>query len=266
MFLLKKLIGNLLMPLPFSLLLLVLGLLLLWYSHANSRKQFWGKLLVSLGAGVLLLASLPYTAQKMTITMEREHPPMFAVPTGLEYIVVLGGGGSSDPFLPPRLQLSTASYYRLLEGLRLYQANPGATLLFSGYAGSKPISNALLYSMVAREYGVPAGRIQLFETAKDTAEEAALMAPIIKQHKAALVTSASHMPRALGLFRAQGAEPIAVPTLFLGRVRQNPPFLYERLPGAGSLGNVTVIWHEMVGSLWRKLKGIGRQFSNSADD
>lgn len=134
------------------------------------------------------------------------------------------------------------------------RANPQAMLLLSGFGGSDPVSNAHLYRVVARQYGIPKARIQIFEQAKDTAEEAALIAPIIKQHKSALVTSASHMPRSLDLFYALGAEPVASPIYFLGKKPQNPLFFYERLPKAGSLSSFTIGWHEIIGSLWRKIR------------
>lgn len=255
LFILKKLLGNLLMPLSFSLLLLLLGLLLLWFSHQQSRKQLWGKLLLSLGTAILLVSSLPFASIALNSPLERSNPPLFIAPGGLQYVIVLGHGHRSDPFLPPRQQLSSASYYRLMEGLRLMQVNPGATLLLSGYGGSDPVSNAHLSSVVAREHGVSAGRIQIFEQARDTAEEAALIAPIIMNHKSALVTSASHMPRALSLFRAHGVEPIPSPTFFIAKQPQSSLFFYERLPGAGHLDDVTTAWHEMVGSLWRKIRG-----------
>jgi uncharacterized SAM-binding protein YcdF (DUF218 family) len=254
MFILKKLLGNLMMPLSFSLVLLLLGLLLLWFSQRRSRKQFWGKLFISLGTALLLVSSLPFTSVALNSPLERSNPPLYSAPTGLQYVVVLGHGHRSDPFLPPRQQLSSASYYRLMEGLRLMQANPGATLLLSGYGGSDPVSNAHLYRVVAREYGIPAARIELFEEARDTAEEVALIAPLIKDHKSALVTSASHMPRALGLFHARGAEPIPSPTLFIAKQPQNPLFFYERLPAAAHLSNFTTAWHEIVGSLWQKIR------------
>ena len=243
------------MPLSFSLVLLLLGLALLWFSRQQSQKQTVGKLLVSLGTGILLFTSLSFTSQGLVSSLERSNPPLFTAPKNLEYVIVLGNGHRTDPYLPPRQQLSSASYYRLMEGLRLMQANPGATLLLSGYGGSDPVSNAHLYRVVAREYGIPAGRIQIFEKARDTAEEAALIAPVIKHHKSALVTSASHMPRSLDLFYAQGVKPIPAPTLFLSKQPQNPLFFYEHLPGVGNLGRFTVAWHEIVGSLWRKLRG-----------
>jgi len=254
MFLLKKILGNLMMPLSFSLLLLLLGLMLLWFSHQQSKKQLWGKLLISLGTVLLLISSLPYTSQLLTVSLERNHPPLFTAPTDLEYVIVLGGRHRNDPYLPPRYQLNSASYYRVMEGIRLMQANPGATLLLSGYGGSEPISNAQAASIVARQYGISAKQIRLVETPKDTAQEAALIAPIIKQHKSALVTSASHMPRALSLFHAQGANPLPAPTLFLGKEPQNALFMYEQLPRADNLGGSTAAWHEIFGSLWQKIR------------
>ncbi len=235
-------------------MLLVLGLLLLWFSRQQSRKQFWGKLFISLGTGLLLLSSLPSASYLLNSTLERNYPPVFSAPANLDYVVVLGHGHRSDPFLPPRQQLSFASYYRLMEGLRLMRANPRATLVLSGYGGSDAVSNAHLSRVVAREYGIPAARIKLFEKARDTAEEAALVAPLIKAHKSALVTSASHMPRSLQLFQAHGVEPVPAPVFYLAKEPQNPLFFYERLPGAGNLGSFTVGWHEIVGSLWQSLR------------
>ncbi len=250
MFALKKILGNLMMPLSFSLLLLLTGLVLLWFS----RRQAWGKALVSLAAVILIVTSLPYAPARLNISLERNHPALLQVPGELDYVVVLGHGHRSDPYLPPRLRLSTASYYRLTEGLRVLQANPGATLLLSGYEGSDPVSNAETYRLAAIEHGIPSSRIRTFPEARDTAEEAALIAPIIQNRHSALVTSASHMPRALALFRNQGATPLPAPTDFNGKQPQQPLVLHERLPSAGNLSAFTVAWHEIIGSYWRKVR------------
>jgi uncharacterized SAM-binding protein YcdF (DUF218 family) len=253
MFLLKKLLGSLLMPLPFSLVLLMLGLMLLWFSSAQSRKQLMGKWLLSLGTAILLASSLPYTSFLLSYTLERDYPPLYAAPIDLEYIVVLGSGHTSDPYLPLQQRLAPAGYYRVMEGLRLMRANPGAMLLLSGYRGSDPVSNARVSSMIAQQEGVPVENIRLFESARDTAEEAALIAAVIKQDKTALVTSASHMRRALALFHAQGVRPLPAPTGFLGKELQNPPYFYQRLPNSDSLNSVTVAWHELVGAVWQTI-------------
>lgn len=254
MFILKKLIGNLMMPLSFSLALLLLGLALLWFSHQRSNKQLIGKLFISLATVILLITSLPFAALSLNQSLERQHSPLRVLPTNLDYIIVLGHGHRSDPFLLPQQQLSTASFARLMEGVRLMQANPTAVLLLSGYGGSDPISNAKLSSIVAQQYVIPRNKIKIFETAQDTQQEAALLAPIIKQSASALVTSASHMPRSLKYFQEQGIEPIAVPTYFIGKTPQAPLLIHERLPHAGNLESFSVAWHEVVGSLWNKIR------------
>lgn len=251
MFILKKLLGGLLMPLPFSLVLLISGVLLLWFSHRWSAKQTWGKILLSFGIAILILTSLPYPAQQLNLKFEREYPPVVAAPTDLDYVMVLGGGHRSDPYLPASQQLHIPSFYRLMEGLRLIQANPGATLILSGYGGSDPLSNAQLEAEVAQQYGMDPSRIRLIDTARDTEDEATLIAPIIRGHKSALVTSASHMPRALKYFHAQGLKPLPAPTLFLAKNPQNRLFAYEQLPSANNLARFTVAWHEVIGKIWQ---------------
>ena len=243
------------MPLSFSLVLLILGLALLWFSKQYSGKQWLGKMMISVGTVVLLVTSLPFASTALNSSLEREYPPLYSPPTDLQYVIVLGHGHRSDPYLPPRQQLSDASYYRVMEGLRLMQANPQATLVLSGYGGSDPVSNAHLAQVVASQYGVPDQQIQTFESAQDTGDEAALIVPLIQQQKSALVTSASHMPRALAFFHALGADPVPAPTYYLSKQPQNPLFFYERLPSAGNLGGFTVAWHEIIGSLWQKIRG-----------
>lgn len=254
MFLLKSYLGALLMPLPFSLVLLLIGLLLLWFSDRWSRKQLLGKLLVSAGVGVLLVASLPSTSLMLGVSLERNFPPLFEAPTDLEYVIVLGGGHRSDPNLPSHEQLDSSTYRRVMQGVSLMRANPDATLLVSGYGGSDPVSSAELASTVAQQAGIPSAQIQLFDVARDTEEEAKLIAPLIKQHKTALVTSASHMPRALSFFHAQGVKPVPAPTDYFGKEPQNSLFFYQKLPKAGALAEVTAAWHEIVGVLWREIK------------
>ena len=253
MFILKKVLGNLTMPLSFSLLLLLLGLCFLWLSASHSNKQWLGKTLITLATGILLLASLPFSSTYLTTSIERDHPPLFNPPTNLSYVIVLGGGHVSDPFMPIQSQLSPASFYRVMEGIRLIKANPNARLLLSGFGGSDPISNAQLASLVAQQNGIAADKIKTFSSAKDTAQEAKLIASVIQDKPTALVTSASHMPRALKLFAELGRYPLPAPTYFLGKVAQNPKYWYEQMPQARDLDKTTVAWHEVVGSAWQKL-------------
>ena len=94
MFLFKKLLTNSLMPLSLTMLLLVIGLLLLWFS----RRQLLGKTLVTMGVMLLLALGYGWGFSPALKALEREYPPVADASNlaGLKWVVVLGGGTSSD--------------------------------------------------------------------------------------------------------------------------------------------------------------------------
>jgi len=96
MFLLKKTIAALFLPLPICSLLLVIGLLFLWFT----ARQRLGRLLVSIGAVTLLLFSNPTIPNRLLRTLEGAYAPLLGVPqegvpliqTPVKWIVVMGAG------------------------------------------------------------------------------------------------------------------------------------------------------------------------------
>ncbi|MFT4941819.1 MAG: uncharacterized SAM-binding protein YcdF (DUF218 family), partial [Paraglaciecola sp.] len=79
----------------------------------------------------------------------------------------------------------------------------------------------------------------------------------IKAHlsgaKFALVTSASHMQRAMKLFQDQGLKPIAAPTEHLVRHTKSRPWQYM-LPNSKNISKMERWWYEILGRTWLKLK------------
>ncbi len=67
LFTLKKVIGNMLLPLPLMLLIIGAGLALLWFS----RFQKTGKIFISIGWLALLLLSLQPVADRLLRPIER---------------------------------------------------------------------------------------------------------------------------------------------------------------------------------------------------
>ena len=59
-------------------------------------------------------------------------------------------------------------------------------------------------------------RIAMLDTARNTHAEAVAAAELVGDASLILVTSASHMPRAMALFRAQGLDPIPARIEYLG--------------------------------------------------
>jgi uncharacterized SAM-binding protein YcdF (DUF218 family) len=113
-------------------------------------------------------------------------------------------------------------------------------------------SHADLLASVARMWGVEEADIVKAPPALDTSDEAVNMAPVLGPDAFLLVTSASHMPRAMKLFRHQGTHPIAAPTHHLATHGLQ---LDDVVPGAGPAMKTNAAVHEYLGLFWAKLRG-----------
>ena len=226
MFLLKKIVSQFFYPVSLCLEILILGLFCLW----ATRRQRLGKVLVTLGTGLLLLLSLPFISSGLLTPLERRYPALLhpetisweveKTETSPRWIVVLGGGHVSDPRLPVNSQISGAALGRVVEGVRLYKAIPGSKLLLSGGAAFDPVPEAEVMAQIAVLLGVKPQDIMLETDSLDTADEAEFIAKKIGRGKIILVTSAAHMPRSMALFRKRGLQPIPAPADFL--VQEHP--------------------------------------------
>ncbi|CTU34110.1 inner membrane protein [Escherichia coli] len=96
LFTLKKVIGNMLLPLPLMLLIIGAGLALLWFS----RFQKTGKIFISIGWLALLLLSLQPVADRLLRPIESTYPT-WNNSQKVDYIVVLGGGYTWNPQWAP---------------------------------------------------------------------------------------------------------------------------------------------------------------------
>lgn len=246
---LKKLLGGLMMPLSFLLLMMGVALILLWFT----RWQRSGKVLFSLSWLVLLLLSLQPVADRMLRPLEN-HYPTYQGQQPVSYIVVLGGGYTFDPAWAPSSNLIGNSLPRVNEGVRQYRRHPGAKLVFTGAAApTNPVSSAKTAALVAESLGVPSQDIVLLDTPRDTQQEAAQVARLVGRQPFLLVTSANHLPRALGFFRAQGLTPIPVPANQLA-IRSPLNWWEQAIPQAMYLSHSERVWYEGLGRAWQWLK------------
>lgn len=186
LFYLKKFIGGMLLPLPFMLLIIGIALALLWFT----RWQKTAKALLTAGWLALLLLSLQPVADGLLKPVESRYATWQGEPKA-QYIVVLGGGYTWNPQWAPSSNLINNSLPRVTEGVRLWRANPGSTLIFTGAnASTNPVSTAEAGARVAESLGVPREAIVTLDTPKDTEEEAAAVAKTIGDTPFLLVTSA----------------------------------------------------------------------------
>ncbi|MDR7875227.1 envelope biogenesis factor ElyC [Yersinia mollaretii] len=249
LFTFKKFVGGLLMPLPFLLMVMGLALILLWFT----RWQKSGKTLFTLSWLVLLLISLQPVADRLLLPLEKQYAT-YQGNDPVDYIVVLGGGYTFNPNWAPSANLFANSLPRVTEGVRLYRAHPNAKMVFTGGSTANNQSSAKTAAQVAESLGVQAADIVVLEQPKDTHEEAAAVATLVGDKPFLLVTSASHLPRAIKFFTAIGLHPIPAPANQLAIT--TPLHSWERtIPAAVYLGHSERVWYETLGLMWQKLSG-----------
>ncbi|CAM6224394.1 envelope biogenesis factor ElyC [Citrobacter sedlakii] len=251
LFTLKKVIGGMLLPLPFLLLAIGAGLMLLWFS----RFQKTGKVMISAGWLALFLLSLQPVADGLLRPIESRYPT-WQETRKVDYIVVLGGGYTWNPEWAPSSNLISNSLPRLNEGIRLWRANPGSKLIFTGaHALTNPVSTAEAGARVAESLGVPRADIITLEQPKDTEEEALAVKRAIGNAPFLLVTSASHLPRAMIFFQRVGLDPLPAPANQLAIDSPLNPWEYA-LPSPVWLMHSDRVGYETLGRIWQWLKGL----------
>ncbi|SBO43990.1 YdcF family protein [Cyanobium sp. NIES-981] len=255
--------------LPLGLYPLGLGLLLLLAREAGGRRR-WARLLGWGGLGLIWLFAMPITSRQLIWGLEERSAALrpASLPAA-DAVVVLGGG--LRPALPPRRSVEVGEAGdRLLTGVRLIRQRKAPLLVTSGgrvhfTAGEPPPPEAQWARDLAVELGVAPERILLNRESRTTAEEARDLGELARSRRwrrVLLVTSASHMPRALASFRRRsGVEVVAVPTDFQlpARSRYGNPtpasLLLSLMPDAEALYLSSVMLKEHLGLLVYRLRG-----------
>ena len=252
MFLLKKILAPLFFPVSLCLELLLLGLVLVWFTS----RQKTGKVVLLIGFLFLALLSYDAVSDELLQPLEYKYPPVLSSDdiAGIKWVVVLGGGHISDPRLPVTSKLGGASVARLVEGIRLYKMLPGSKLVLSGGSAFDPVPNAKIMADVAVAIGVDKRDLILESSSKDTKDQARLIKEIVGKDSFLMVTSACHMPRSMALFEKQGMKPIPAPTGYGVKQRQgaSPKMFFPR---AHALLKAETAFYEYLGMAWAKIRG-----------
>lgn len=212
-----------------------------------------GRWLAGLGVILLFVAGLSPLGNALIVPLEQRFPLWDAsrgAPTG---VIVLGG--AIDGAVHGRrgeFALNEAAE-RMTAAVELARRYPAARLVFSGGEAAlvprgEDEASAARAFLVAM--GLPAERIEIEDAARNTAENATLTRRLIQPkpgERWLLVTSAWHMPRAVGCFRAAGFDVEAYPVDFRtwGWEAAGWPFAYL----SDGLRRVDVASREWIGLL-----------------
>lgn len=260
MFWLKKAVTFWLMPLNASLTLMILGAVLAF----SPRWARAGRRIALAGLLLLLVASNRQVGLWLLGPLERTYPAIPEIPAGAplppalarcRYIVVLGGGHAEATALPATSRLSVYALGRITEAVRLARLLPDATIITSGPASAPGrTSHAAMLARAAISLGIAPDRFLCIDQARDTEDETYAVRERIGAAPFALVTSAWHMPRAMGLMRQAGLHPLACPADYHARAEDE--FSWSDLQwGIDGLERTTWAVHERLGLLWGRLRG-----------
>lgn len=232
------------MPLPIAVFLLVSGLLL----FLVLRRPRWGGALVLSSPLVILAASWAPVADALLQPLETRYPALLDVDDAgpITAVVVLGAGYRDDSARPVTSNLGARGMMRLSEGIRLHrQLDSDSPLVVSGGGRAGDVTTAGGYRRVAEALGVDPDAIIEHDEPRDTAQEAqAVRSRFGADARVLLVTSASHMPRAMRHFEHVGLDPVAAPTgHHTGGMRR----ARDWVPGARHLRRTERALHEYMG-------------------
>jgi uncharacterized SAM-binding protein YcdF (DUF218 family) len=199
-FVLSKLLSFFAIPSNVVVLIGIGGLFLLptRFARAGRRLAF---------ASLIVLAILGFVplGNALIIPLENRFPPWDATHGVPDGIIVLGGAINGAG--PGDEVMLNGGAERLTIVPELARRYPGARILFSG--GSAALIGdgyveAKFALRVLESLGVPRGRIMLEGQSRNTVENAVYSKALVQpkpNERWLLVTSAYHMPRAIGVFR-----------------------------------------------------------------
>jgi uncharacterized SAM-binding protein YcdF (DUF218 family) len=246
-FLFRAVCRALVLPPGGPLLLGGLGLVLL------RRAPRLGRALVATSLALILLLSVPVIADALTRTVETCPPLDLTHPPAADVIVVLGGGSRSATGVDGGRVPSDATLERLAYAATLARRT-GLPLLLSGGAVNGEVPEAAVMQRALKDnFGLEARWLET--RSRNTRENARYTAALLSSlwlPRALLVTSAVHMPRALGEFRDAGITVVAAPAPGTGPASYG---LTSWLPRAGSLERSWTALYELGGQAVAGLHG-----------
>ena len=240
-----EIIKDLMLPSHISAILFFCGLCGLAIKRMRSKAQY----LLIAGASIYLVFSNGLVAATLIGPLEYRYPAILRMEdfAYVDTLVVLTSYAADDQDMPLSSRAGSSAVYRVLEASRLYSEGHVARVFVSGDATAAAIMAKLLVVT-----GIPATAIEVDSGAKHTVDSASRLESYLGMSEFFLVTSAGHMPRAMGVFRANGMNPVPSPTDYqlprdAGSASMRPTPFHLRVSDLAI--------HEYMGLLWYRMSG-----------
>lgn len=250
-FLLSKLLDFLIEPLVWVLVLLLLGL---FYKNKARRRVF-----VIIAVCVFYFFTNDFIADEFMRAWEVPAIADSAIQKPYDVGIVLGGVLAYDQSLK-RPQFDRGAD-RLFQALKLYHEGKIKKIVLDGGSGSilnKNILEAPILKQYLEQIGTPDSVIAIEPHSRNTHENALFVKPILDSlaphGRYLLITSASHMRRAVGCFKKAG---IMVTPFSADRYAGPRKFVFDHMfiPDKYALQSWGVLLHECIGYITYKIMG-----------
>lgn len=246
-------------PLMWVLLLLTGGLIL----TADARKQNgfkktgWYALLT--GTCLLFLLSSRPASDLLVYSLEKRFLPVTQEAlSGIDVMVILGGGISNSGGFRAQPDASADTYGRVFNGVEAFKKSKAGVLVLSGGGVERcDEPEAAVMKRLAMSLGVSEAQILLETRSRNTRQEAREVKKMVflsGKSRIGVVTSALHMTRALHAFKKAFPrnEVTAVPVEY-----RYSPFSWSCkrfIPSAEAFLASTAALHEWIGLLWYSIQ------------
>jgi len=240
-FILSKTISYLLMPAT------LIGLV--WLAYFIFRKWRFRKYLAILGFTLFIIFTNDFLANSFLKAWQAESANLEQLKNQeFTYGVLLTG--MTNTLKEPRDRVYfNQNADRLLQSMMLFEQGIIDTLYISG-GGATALRKDLQESQVLFSYlksiDFLIEKVIIEDQSRNTVESARFASDFIaSQDEILLITSASHMPRAMGCFKKEGFSVTAYPTVFLTNDGMISPSMF--LPSQEALMKWHVLFKEWMG-------------------
>jgi uncharacterized SAM-binding protein YcdF (DUF218 family) len=211
-FILSKIVGFFALPSDIAATLAALGVVLLF-----TRFRRAGRRLATLGVVLLLVAGLTPLGNALMLPLEERFPPWDASRGAPAGIIVLGGAVGPELSAARHTPDLNESAERITATAALARQYPQARIVYSGGNARLVLTGGIEadYAIELLEsLGVDRARVVAERQSRNTIENAEFSKQLVQPkpgERWLLVTSAYHMPRAIGVFRRAGFPVEAYP-------------------------------------------------------
>jgi uncharacterized SAM-binding protein YcdF (DUF218 family) len=247
LFILTKVGWALLQPSNVLLLLLILGSALL---IAGRRSA--GKWLITAGTAALAIIGVLPAGAWLLSPLENRFPANPPLPSAVAGIIVLGGGIDLEVSAARDQLAMEGAAERLVAFVALARRYPHARLAFTGGSGElfgSETSEAAVVKQALRGLGLDPERVVFEDRSRNTFENARYSKGLLEPKPDEcwlLITSAYHMPRAVGVFQRVGWDVLPYPVSYR---TTGAPVLLRRLDVAYRMQEFDLAIYSWLGLL-----------------